>query len=121
MANTIRQQLDMFGKNTFGQIAALNLGDMPAGTYAASAVAHVGAALPQGAQPTRGSHMVTVNGVNRSGEFGAGPIVNDPTGFSLTFTFNHQGGPLVVESRFRVNNYDGGAFGGSRLDVWRVS
>lgn len=121
MPTAIRYTLGMFGKNTFGEATALDLGTQPAGVYGLSAIPHIGAALPVQGTSTRGSQRITVNGVTASNELGAGPIVNDPTAFPISCLYNHPGGQMVVRSEFRVNNYDGGAFPSSRLDAWRVS
>lgn len=121
MPSAVRTRLDMVGKNDFGNAVTLDLGAQPAGTFVLSAIAHIGASLPVAGTSTRGSQRITVNGVNRSNELGVGPIVNDPTGFPISCLYTHPGGPMVVACDFRVNNYDGGAFAGSRLDVWRVS
>ncbi|MCG7285346.1 hypothetical protein MHY85_05070 [Cellulomonas sp. ACRRI] len=121
MPSAVRPNLDLFAKNTFGQTAVLDLGNQAAGVFYLSAIAYVGAGLTVPGSSTRGSHKITVNGGNASNELGAGPIVNDPTGYPISCLYNHPGGPMVVRSEFRVNNYDGGAYPGSRVDAFRVA
>ena len=104
----------------WGQLNVSDLGVQPAGAYWLHAMQRLSAVLAAGVASTTGAGRLLVNGVSASGEFEWDTIRTGASANAIGCLYSHPGGPMMVQSVSRVNNYNGKAMASSRLDVTRL-